>query len=380
MPIFKDVSTQLDYDPKGREKLADQVSRTLSTDDAEASTDLSTSVSERIRKSIYKNTWTAKSARTARVLDRYYIGRTISPYAGAVAACMMIATKQPIDATLWFIGIAIDLFMFCNPHDIFSRWLSVQTRVVIGIDSSLIIISMLSGNPYYLVSAMFWSGLTIAICKALNKRWLFMGNMLMSEQVRTALVQCPDTNGMTRWAECGKREVRTFASEAGLPFDDQVLEIAYLGVWLCGYYSDHIESNNHKKEVEEIQAEVNKHLLDITLKQKTIDELTDKVNLLESTNNQLMDDIKSDETTVQLSMVRSENNKLKARIRELEADLVKMADITPEELLERKVMELRRKTDANGDPLSYAVISQELETRGIKVSKSKVGDICKRCA
>lgn len=249
-PIYKPVNEMLDFDPKGREKLTDQLSRTLSKADSDASKDLSNEVGHTLESAVHGRGWMAKAARTARITDPWYVGRTLSPWIAVVACGIETLVDAPASICIGTCAIALSLFLLCNPHNILSRWLSIQTRIITFVDILLLTCSIFSGNKTTFICFLVWTLATGTLCSFMNDRWLFAQNMLMNDTVRKALVQCNDTEGMKRWNDCGKREVRTFASEAGLPFDDQVLEIGYLGPWLCGYYNHHIEISRKDAEIE----------------------------------------------------------------------------------------------------------------------------------
>jgi len=375
-PIFKDVNSMLDYDPKGREKLTDQLSRTLSTEDEEASKKLSKEVGQRIHEAVHGNGWMSKAARTARVTDPFYVGRTVSPYGAVVAVGAEIGTRQPATVIAGTFSIAVALFLLCNPHNILSRWISIQTRIICSIDAILLTCSMFSGNERVVLAFLVWSMITGVVSVLMNSRWLFAQNMLRSDTVKKAIVQCADTSAMTRWDDVGKREVRTFALEAGLPFDDQTLEIGYLGPWLCGYYNHHTEIGRKDAEIEKLQAKIDQYEFASRIDEETIDKMQSEIEKLQDSDDLRSARARAMELSNRLAEMKKSNDALKNRVEELESELSIQLEISPEELLRQQIFELR-KPDADGNQLSIREIKAELEARGITVSNGKIGTICK---
>lgn len=379
MPIFKDISSMIDMDPKGREQLGDQVSKTLSTKDEQAFKTTFTQCSDSLNATVQTREWMTKTSKTLMLNDPLYVGRTLSPWIAVVAVgAEAFAGMEPLITALTFV-LAVSLFLLFDPHNLLGRWISFVARIILFADLLMMTFSIYSKDPMLIFVDIAWNALTGFLCWKKNSQWLMAQNLIRNETVRTALVQCDDTNGMRRWYELGKKETRTIASEMGLPFYDNMLEIVYKVIWLCGYYNHHIELSGRDKTIKALENKIKKNKLNEQIDEQTIDELKRQIEILENAaeNNEYKTIIS--QLRSRITELSDENKILRGRVEDLESQISEQEELTPEELLRRQIIQLWESTlDENGEgiPMTIREIQAELAVKGTSVSIGKIQRIC----
>lgn len=416
MAFFKNAQSWISKDKDGREQLSDQLSGTAPEAVRKERERLSEEVSQSVQEGVRGMSWkikaarnasetvrdpvqndvrghvrTAKAAKNLARTDPVSVSRIVGPLSGVVGSVVMIGSGQPWTDVLFLFVITVMLIIICNPWDLISRFLAIQTRAILALDISLVTFTVIRMDPYPIAAAIAWTILTVPVMALMNNRWLMSYNMLYSDAVMHALVQAPDNAGVIAWQQSGKRECRKALAESGLPFDDNVLELFCQIIYIIGYYAAFISTSKDIKAREKAELQLSEIKRDLSEAENQIWHLQNQLEAEKAAteklkSNQAASDAveifwkkKAEELQAQIDLMENEYmmDADQSEVKEVATD--QREDLSQEDVIRNKIMLLKQQINPEtGRPISIRKMTEILNRQGYKISKTKVADIGKQ--
>ena len=193
-------------------------------------------------RSFQKREWNEKAQRNAENNRHVPVKATVNLLLLAGCFIETLLELEPIYQVISYL-LLFSVFMATDPLDALTRYLAPQTRYIIALCGTMIIVVIVRPYRPLFMIVCFIVTLGLTSIKIFNQSWLASYNWLMSSAVQRALLYDLDNNATKAWQAHGRRETRTLLHEMGYQATDDILDILHRPVYLCGYM------NGYKKEV-----------------------------------------------------------------------------------------------------------------------------------